>query len=531
MENSSKTKKQYEPKVKNVPNNEELERNILSIIMNDKDAAQDIFAKVKASDFYSARHQEIYKHLFERNRIGASFDYIGASTSMTEEIKTKIGGLSYLGEVNAASYSSATYEQDVDLLKQLSTLRNVLKITDVVQNRVYNNENSDDIVAYAQGELYNLNSGDEKHELEAVNEGADRVISDIQELYLAGERRTGLSTGFNNLDKIANGGFLPGQMIVLAARPGCGKTSFAMNIVSNVAMKDPNKVIAVFNLEMAKDELIKRMLATYSGVDAKLISSGYNLTEAQMEKLYDAKKNISESKIFLDDSSDVSMNDIHLKVRRLQNKEGRIDLVVIDHMQLIADTNAKGRSRYELMTDISRMVKVMAKDVGVPVIVLSQMSRNFERDEVSTVQGQAPKQRDPKMSDLRESGAIEQDADMILFLTPGDFRVEENETPLNVVVAKNRSGEADVKLNFAWIKSEMRFEPLEHVVQNTDDTKKTKNEDEETEDEGIPANAPDVVLDEPVAPPEDFGYGMESDFLSELRNSAQGGPKNDLDFM
>lgn len=510
MENNSKSKKQYEPKVKNIPNNEELEKNILSIIMNDKDAAQDIFARVKVSDFYSSRHQEIYRHLVERNRIGASFDYIGASTSMTEEVKTKIGGLQYLGEVNAFAYSSATYEQDVDLLKQLATLRSVLKITNIVENRVYNNEKADDVVAYAQGELYSLKSSNETHELEVISDGTERVIGDIQELYLSGVKKSGLSTGFNNLDTIANGGFLPGQMIVLAARPGCGKTSFAMNIVSNIANKNPEKVIAVFNLEMAKDELIKRMLATNAEVDSKLISSGYNLTDVQMNKLYDAQKVISGSKVFLDDSPNISMNDIHLKVRRLQNKEGRVDLVVIDHMQLIADSNSRGRSRYELMTDISRMVKVMAKEVGVPVIVLSQMSRNFERDEVQALPGQAaPKQRDPKMSDLRESGAIEQDADMILFLTPGDFRVEEGETALNVVVAKNRSGEADTKLFYAWKKSIMKFTEMKHVVQ----VEEEKKEEERHEEMDLPS------FDEPT-PPEDYG-AYPGDIMQELQNSAE----------
>ncbi|MCR4874332.1 MAG: AAA family ATPase [Clostridia bacterium] len=287
MENSNKSKKQYEPKVKNVPNNEELEKSILSVIMNDQDAAQDIFARVNVSDFYSPRHQLIYKHLVERNRIGATFDFLGASSTMTEEVQSKIGGLQYLGEVNAYSFSSATYEQDVDLLKQLSTLRSVLKINNVVENRVYNNEKADDIVAYAQGELYSLKSANEKHELEIISEGAERVIADIQESYASGEKKACLSTGYDNLDQNANGGFLPGQMIVLAARPGAGKTAFAMNIVANIAEKTPEKVVAVFNLEMSRDELIKRLLATYSGVDSKLVSSGYNLTESQMNDLYE----------------------------------------------------------------------------------------------------------------------------------------------------------------------------------------------------------------------------------------------------
>ena len=516
---SKTSKRQYEPKVKNTPNNEDLERNILSVIMRDPDAAQDIFIKVNVNDFYSPRHQEIYKHLVERNKNGDTFDFLGASASLTEEQKAKIGGIEYFSDVYGATYSSATYLQDVEMLKQLSVKRTLLKVSESVELKVYNNEQSEEILDYAQRELYEIKSSNESRELEAIDLGAERVINNIQELYLAGEKRTGLSTGFKNLDKIANGGFLPGQMIVLAARPGCGKTSFAMNIVSNVATADNEKVVAVFNLEMAKDELIKRLLATNSGVDAKIISSAYNLKPDEINKLYKAQKTISSTHIYLDDTPNISMNEIQLKVRRLQAKLGRMDLVVIDHMQLIADS-AKGRSRYETMTDISRRVKILAKEIGVPVIVLSQMSRDFEKGDNTQIQGQPQKQRDPKMSDLRESGAIEQDADMILFLTPGEFIVEDGEAPLNVVVAKNRSGEADLKLTYAWKKAEMRFEEREHVVSTSTEQAQEKKEakaEEKTQDVNIEFS--DIPDYEPQAP-EEKDYGTPGDFLSDLRAGA-----------
>jgi len=509
MDNNRKQKKQYEPKVKNVPNNEELEKAILSMIMMDAEVATDIFAKVKEEDFYTSRNREIYKLLYERNKVGASFDMLGVISILTAEISEKIGGIAYLTEVANTVYSTATYEDDIKYLKQLATLRNIIKITDIVDNRVYNNESCDDIISYAQGELYNLGKYDENHELEPVSKGIERVIGDIQDLIVNGESRKVLSTGFKNLDSIANGGFLPGQMIVLAARPGCGKTSFAMDIVSNVANKSPEKVIAVFNLEMTKDELIKRMLSTNTGINSQLISRPYGMSNEQIKKIYDAKPVFENAKIFIDDTSNITMNDINLKVRRLQNKQGSVDLVVIDHMQLIADS-AKGRSRYEMMTEISRMVKIMAKEIEVPVVVLSQMSRGFEKDEIQQVPGQAaPKQRDPKMSDLRESGAIEQDADMVLFLTEGDFRVEEGETALNVVVAKNRSGESDTKLHFGWNKGSMSFREVEHAIPVEE-----KQQDEDEEDIKEPQ---EIIYDEPV-PPEDTSY--PSSFMDELRQSA-----------
>ena len=201
MEKKNNSKKEYTPKVMNVPNNEMLEKSILSIIMNDKDVAQDIFAKVKDTDFYSARHQIIYRHLFERNKIGATFDMIGASVSMSEEEQSKIGGLSYLTEICSYEYSSATFEEDIEALRGLANLRRILNVSDIVRNRVYNNENADDIIAYTQDEFFRLKTANETRDLLPIYESSPEVISKIQEMYIKKTGNQSLATGFPELDK------------------------------------------------------------------------------------------------------------------------------------------------------------------------------------------------------------------------------------------------------------------------------------------------------------------------------------------
>ena len=316
-------------------------------------------------------------------------------------------------------------------------------------------------------------------------------------------------------------------MIVLAARPSCGKTSFAMNIVANIARKDPEKVIAVFNLEMAREELLYRLYANASGVNSQLISNASKLTDAQMNRVYGAQKVFDNTKVFIDDSSKISMNEISLKVRRLKNREGKVDLVVIDHMQLVDDQGARSRSRYEQITDISRLVKVMAKEIGVPVLVLSQMSRDFEKDKI-TLNGEQPKARKPVLADLRESGAIEQDADVVLFLSEADFQtLSEEDKAIDLTIAKNRSGERDVECHYDADLSTMNFkERINPFPKAKEDSKKEEEPEEE------PQSINDVAYDdapfdfdgapETVAPPEDID--MNPSFMDDLRNA------NKIDF-
>lgn len=527
MADKNNSKKQTETRVKSMPNSEIVEKSLLSVIMKDTEVAPDIFARVKDLDFYSPRHQELYRNLLHRYREGQPYDPVGVISGMTEESLSKCGGEIYIFEVAGFEYSSATFEDDIVTLKDLSNARKILKITDIIQNRVYNNEKADDIIAYTQDEFFNLKSANETRELKIVRDSSPDVMAGIYDAFTNNNQPRALSTGFSILDSYANGGFYPSQMLVLAARPGKGKTAFAMNIVENIARNDPDKVIAVFSLEMAREELIMRMYANESQVDNKIIKDASKMQTHQLELIQKAQKVFDNANIYIDDSSKITMNEIALKVRRLKSKVDRIDLVVIDHMQLITDTASRSRSRYEQMTDISRAVKVLAKEVEVPVLVLSQMSRLYEQDETSQpIGGDKPKQRLPKMSDLRESGAIEQDADMIMFITEGDFVSSDGTEPIGVYIAKNRSGDSEKMCYYEWNKGTMTFQE-KMFVQPTGAAKQQNN------NAGANQNVPpqnDQVEDDGYVPEEpqdqyDTAYDdidMNPSYLDALREAANG---------
>ncbi len=261
----------------------------------------------------------------------------------------------------------------------------------------------------------------------------------------------GLKVGFKNLDEATNG-FLPGQMIVLAARPGCGKTSFVMNMVANLASKaDSEEVVAVFNLEMSAGELVMRLMANIAGVDSRDLANGLE-NQDSLDKVWVAQDVLQKSNIYIDDTAEITTEQIKSKCRRLKMQRGRLDLVVIDYLQLITPSEAK-KSTLESVTKISRDIKIMAKELKVPIVILSQMSRSIEKREKED-----GSDKDPKLSDLRDSGAIEQDADIVAFLTDGDFGVDAGNVPIRFMIAKHRSGSIG-ELYFEWDKSKMRFKP------------------------------------------------------------------------
>lgn len=499
-------------KLKAQPNNEQLEQEILSIIINDQDVDEIVF-DLKAEDFYVERNRIIYEKLRTKHSQSLPFDYPTLLSAFTDEEKDKIGGLSYINDVNNLYISSAKLLDYIENLKNLSRARKLLSISSVISEMAQDNQSPMEIISMAVESMNRIALDAEKKELEAVSSSANEVIDEIVDIYNTGEKPNALSTGYENLDIVANGGFLPGQMIVLAARPGCGKTSFAMSIAANISKNDPEKVIAVFNLEMSRSELIKRLVAFYAQIDSKKVSMN-DLDSEQINKILDTKKIFAESNIFIDDSSNISAEEIKSKVARLKNKAKRLDLVIIDHMQLIKNT--QGKSRYEQMTEISRMIKIIAKDINVPVLVLSQMSRKVEETDEKTQKDL--KQKKPKMSDLRESGAIEQDADMIVFLTPdpdeASMDLEESTGAIIAFVAKNRAGASELDLKFIWHKDTMTFEPNNNkypVKVSKDNSNKTSNAQEVEYNSTQYSSVDDMVITDDYVPLED-DYSIPSDY-------------------
>ncbi|MDE6614678.1 MAG: DnaB-like helicase C-terminal domain-containing protein, partial [Clostridia bacterium] len=304
------------------------------------------------------------------------------------------------------------------------------------------------------------------------------VMERIEKAYSENGSQSGLQVGFRNLDEATNG-FLPGQMIVLAARPGCGKTSFVMNMVSNIASKkDSKEVVAVFNLEMSAIELVLRMMSNIAGIDSRDLQKGLENKDG-LDKIWIAQEVLKNSNVYIDDSAEITTAQIMSKCRRLKAQKGRLDLVVIDYLQLISPTDSR-KSKLEQVSDISRFVKLLAKELKVPVIILSQMSRSIEQRDDKT----------PMLSDLRDSGAIEQDADIVAFLTEGDFEASNGNAPICLMIAKHRNGSV-CDLYFEWDKSKMRFKPTIptrfgiHSAQNKEE-QSGESDLQSIEDIGVP---------------------------------------------
>ncbi|MDE6869918.1 MAG: DnaB-like helicase C-terminal domain-containing protein, partial [Clostridia bacterium] len=269
-------------------------------------------------------------------------------------------------------------------------------------------------------------------------------------------------------------------------RPGCGKTSFVMNMVANLASKENSEeVVAVFNLEMSAGELVMRLISNIAGLDSRDLLGGLE-NKDNLDKVWGAQDILQKSNIYIDDTAGITTEQIMSKCRRLKMQKGRLDLVVIDYLQLITPSDSN-RSTLESVSKISRFIKILAKELKVPVIILSQMSRDIEKRD----------DKEPKLSDLRDSGAIEQDADIVAFLTDGDFNVDAGNAAIKLMIAKHRNGSI-CDLYFEWDKSKMRFRPT--IATRIAPTAKNNNADMQS------AGGIDVPL--PDAPDEgDYSVG------------------------
>ena len=338
----------------------------------------------------------------------------------------------------------------------------------------------------------------ENKDLVHVNNTINKVLKGYEDVLTNPDCNKGQLSYFKNLDKITNG-YKGGQMIVLAARPGCGKTSFAMNIVCNIARNEPDKVVAVFNLEMSISELTQRILLTMASVPHESVVSGASADE--FKRLWGAKKILEKSNIYIDDTANTTPEQIMSKCRRLKQMKKRLDFVVIDYLQLLKAHTSRQSIQQEV-TEISRSLKIMAKELDVPVFALSQTSRDLEKRDDG----------DPKMSDLRESGAIEQDADQVYFLVKQKLGEGSVEDIINLHIVKHRSGPC-ATISFRWQGSMVKFTPLSfEETRNLKQQKSTveqavaasKNAEDSNEDSKKTDNPEDIdykVDDEDKTPP------------------------------
>ncbi|MDE6967712.1 MAG: replicative DNA helicase, partial [Clostridia bacterium] len=470
------------PKI--MPNNIEAEQSLLGSILIDDMVATEVLSELNVNDFYYQSHKLMFEAMQELQREGKPIDIITLSDKLvkskssdksgkvvTTDNLQKVGGMAYLTELTNAIPSSANFRYYFDIVKKNGMLRKIIGASNRISENTYGADDANRALAYAEKTIFELSDEQDNKDLVHVNDTINTVLQGYEKVLIDPDCNKGQLSYFKNLDKFTNG-YKGGQMIILAARPGCGKTSFAMNMVCNIAKNEPDKVVAVFNLEMSISELTQRILLTMASVPHESVINGASADE--FKRLWQAKKILEQSNVYIDDTANTTPEQIMSKCRRLKQMKKRLDFVVIDYLQLLKAQNSRQSIQQEV-TEISRSIKIMAKELDVPVLALSQTSRDLEKRDDG----------DPKMSDLRESGAIEQDADQVYFLvkqknSEGDIQV------IDLHIVKHRSGSTG-KISFKWEGSMVKFTPLS--FEEARNMKQAKSTVEEAIAKGQSANA------------------------------------------
>ena len=437
------------------PHSTEAEQGVLGcILIAPNDCMGECITKFKGGSevFYDLRHQTIFDTAAEMFDKREGIDLITLQQRLKDNgLLEQVGGLTYLASLPDCVPSAANLSFYIDIVYDKFLLRKVIHVCTEVVGRVYDFEGEvDGLMDEVERDVLRISESRVQSQSNSIKDLVKRAVGTIEDYHQRQGAVTGIETGFTDLDKMTTG-LHPGEMIVIAARPSVGKTSLAMNIAEHVAI-DLKLPVGVFSLEMTAESLVLRMLCSRARVNLRSIREGF-LAERDFPKLTGAAGKLAGSPLFIDDSSGLSILQLRAKARRLHQQYG-IKLFVVDYLQLLHSTSRRAENRQQEISDISSGIKALAKELNVPVIVLSQLNREVERE----------KGRAPRMSDLRESGAIEQDADLIGLLyrpSKGDeedsgARTEAEE--INLLIAKQRNGPANEDVHFTFLKSCTRFE-------------------------------------------------------------------------
>jgi replicative DNA helicase len=415
------------------PNNADAEISVLGSLMIDKDAITKIADVLQADDFYEERNGEIFESILSLYSEQMPLDILSVSSRLKDKGALKrIGGKSYLTELINAVPTASNVLSYAKLVRQKSLLRKLItSASDIVEMGYEEGRPIDEILDEAERKLFAVSQRSIKQDFTPINQLLEGAFIRIDEMHKNKDKFRGVETGFPDLDKILSG-LQKSDLIILAARPSIGKTSLALNIAKHAAVKTKTPV-GIFSLEMSSDQLVDRMLAAEARVNLWSLRTG-NLNEEDddFQKIGDAMGVLSEASIFIDDSATANIMEMRTMARRLQS-EHNLGLIIIDYLQLMEGRGARASdSRVNEISEISRGLKNLAKELNVPVIALSQLSR--------AVESRSP--QIPKLSDLRESGSIEQDADVVMFLYREDREnpETENKNIIDAIVAKHRNG-------------------------------------------------------------------------------------------
>ena len=432
-----------------MPHSPEAEQAVLGSMLIDADCIKDVMDKLQPQDFYLQQNREIFETIYSMFIYSRPIDGVTVAREMEKNGVYRDDTRAYLLQLMEVTPTSANVMEYADIIRDKALLRAMAKaagdISAMVQEGV---GTAGDLLTSAEQKIYAIRQGRGSQEMASVGAVLNDVMEQLAKL-TAGSEPPGLSTGLSAVDRKING-LNKSDLLLLAARPGMGKTSMALNVALSAA-KSSGKTVAIFSLEMSKEQLVTRLLANEGLIENTRLSTG-NLRESDWEKIAQAASVLNQTNIRIDDNPLLTVADMNAKCRRLEN----LGLVVIDYLQLMTSAGGKGYSgenRQQAVADISRMLKIMAKELQVPVLCLSQLSRANEKRE----------DKRPMLSDLRESGAIEQDADIVMFLYRDDYYNEDSDKRniAECIVAKNRHGETG-KVELRWMPDYTAFSTLEN---------------------------------------------------------------------
>ncbi len=433
------------------PQNLDAEKSILGAVLIDDNTLVNVAKRIKPDDFYDERHQIIFEAMIKLFEKHTPVDLL----TLTDELKaqkslTKIGGSAYLAELTNYVPTSAHSEAYADIVAETSTRRKLIKASAEIAELGYEPDNSvSELLEKAEKEIFSVSNENLKKDLVSIENILSDSFERIEELHKNKGELRGLKTGYRDLDG-KTAGLQKSDLIILAARPAMGKTTFVTNLAYNVATQT-DKAVLMFSLEMSKEQLVDRMLADSSGIDAWKIRTG-NLTDDDFSKISEAMGEMAEASILIDDTPGLSILEMRTKARRAAH-DNDLGLIVVDYLQLMqASSRSSEGNRVQEVSEISRGLKLIARELDVPVVALSQLSR--------TVETRNPKI--PQLSDLRESGSIEQDADIVMFLYREDYYNPETERQhiTELIIAKHRNGPTG-KIELYFHPERLRFVTLD----------------------------------------------------------------------
>ena len=433
-----------------LPQNLDAERSVLGAILLDNHALNLAVEKLKPEDFFLDQHRRIFNQMIELAEAQQAIDLV----TLTDQLGRKgelesAGGAPYIAQLIDGVPKVSHLEHYAHIVKQKSLLRSVIHAAHGIQQTALEaEEDADAVLDQAESTIFQIAEDRVRAGLVPMKEVVQESIGRLNRIHTEGKRITGLATGYSQLDNLTSG-LQPSELIILAARPSVGKTALALNMAENVAMGN-NAQVAIFSLEMSKDSLLMRLLASQARVDAHKFRTGH-FSNDDWRQMTHSLAQISQMPLWIDDSGSATVTEIGAKARRLKRDKG-LSMVVVDYLQLIA---ARGRhsNRNEEVSSITRGLKALAKELKVPVLVLSQLTRAPEREV-----------RAPQLADLRGSGAIEQDADVVMFIhrpnmykKKDDLADESERAQTDLIIAKQRNGPVD-RIPFVFIGKFTRFE-------------------------------------------------------------------------